>query len=177
MAHKKVAHVGLSEATGKANSLTLNPPWEYEGSQGPFALDNVEHGHRIVKGATNPNGPEPKAKTSPFSGPVPTMIRQVEGYTPPEPSAKEIAAIVPARLGDHIYIYRLVLVCGNYEKTGWIKSTTPIRDLQKRTFETLDFKPITNKWEVKSYRWTTKDEREARSKLTAGCPWPSELTT
>lgn len=171
MAHKKVAHVGLSEATGKASTLTLLPPWEYNGSQGPFALDNVEHGHKIVKAATNPNGPEPRAAKAA----QPKEPRDPSApYAPPEPSAKEIAAIVPARLGHQMYIYRLVAVQGDQEKAGWIKATAPIRDMKKRTYDTLH---LVGDWIVTSYRWTTKDEKEARSKLTAGCPWPSEVTT
>ena len=180
MADKRVAEVTLNSA-GKAATLTLAPGWTFEGSAGPFQLTNVEHGHKIVKAATNPNAPsrgqratqkkaQPDAQPSPDGAP----------YRPPEPSPAELKKIAPRRDIPEAFIYRVKMAGPGHDIFGWIRTTREIEEAEVAnrardllTGALVHAKKDASKYRPSGKRWTVEDERAARKANDAGCPWPS----
>lgn len=180
-ADKRVSEITLNEA-GKAATLTLADGWTYEGSSGPFTLKNVEHGHQIVRGATNPN--KATAKRAP-----PTERQNVTRGVNPE-AADAPPMICPAKpRGDEVFVYRVTLepLPGSKDQReicGWLRasSTLPPADLEARTWAMLrshlsiggQKTAGADTHVAKSWRWTNKDQAKARADGDMGSPWSGE---
>lgn len=177
MADKRVESVEVNDK-GKAIRLTLVEGLLWEGSRGPFDLTNVEHGHKIVKGAVG-DGSGVKIARKPKSGP---------SNAPSGPSLKPIAPAPLKPKGDELFVYRLQImpkgderkqVKNGLEVCGWLKITYPLKpkELEERTWSMLkphlkDAKPETH--ECRSFRWKNKHQAEARKNQEMGSPWHGE---
>jgi hypothetical protein len=181
MTHKKVAEVTLN-AAGKAETLTLAPPWLYNGERGPFTLTSVDHGHQIVKGATSDGSaaPAPKAK-------APKSVHR-GSIDPDSPSPHSFAVSTPAApRGHEIIVYRAVLVKDDepsagesrigHEVCGWFQLPAVLgkKELAARTHQGLDsYLPDGSDpkdWRCESFRWTQKMQDAARKAGDSGSPW------
>jgi hypothetical protein len=183
MAHKKVAEVTLNDA-GKAATLTLAEGWAFDGSRGPFTLDNVEHGHRIVKGAIADG-------TAPVTARQRSQRLNTTESVAPAPSRPVPDLERPTKpRGDVIIVYRLMLIprdeSAGDEVSGWLK---PSREYTKKELDEWCWSnlarygrapdgrprrltPETHKpWHK---RWTNKDQASARKAEENGSPWASE---
>lgn len=170
MTHKKVAQVTLN-ASGKAETLTLAPGWFYEGSAGPFTLENVEHGHKIVKSATSDGtAPAPVARAPKAAAP------KIEG-APADAPAPRPAPVGP-RVSHPVYVYRIGLKSDDHEVVGWLKANRewPRKELNEHCHSSLgpycqgpieDYRPSV-------VRWTPAMDKQARKDGTAGSPYGSE---
>lgn len=183
MAHKRVAEVTLNEA-GKAATLTLAPGWLYEGSRGPFTLVNVEHGHKIVKGAVS-DGSVPLAVRSPPKRSLPTT----DGPEPKHSTNPDYVSPLdrPAPRTHEAFIYRLALVeRGKSPKEGrdrfaWLQMTEPLPDdkLNERAWSMLrgyhgpELSEDTH--EAQAFRWTNAHQDLARKAGEIGSPWAGKV--
>lgn len=179
IADPRVAHVELHPITGKAFKITLAPGWTFEGGSGPFELTSVDHGHKIVKAATNPDAPGRAARAKrPKAQPSGVPADPAAPYAPPEPSPKELRAI---RKRDDIeaWVFRPIARWPGHEVTGWIRASQKpkgsmikqARDILRHHILRLGGDPDTA--EIECPRWGVEEEKAARAANTAGCPWPS----
>lgn len=187
IADKRVERVDLNEA-GKAAFLTLADPWRYNGEKGPFKLDNVDHGHKIVKGATGGTSARaPRAATAPAPKPVAPKGNPTEAMKrDPGSETPSTAAPVPpgfVRGEAKIYVYRIVQKSEalNHEVVGWLKTNRPWpKDwLASHSQEQLcqAFKgerEAYHFYEDGSFLWTKKMEEDARKAGDMGSPFRSE---
>lgn len=185
MADKRVEEVTLNDA-GKAATLTLRDPWRFNGEKGPFKLDNVDHGHKIVKAATggtvtrSPRAAPSPVPSGPKGNPTEAMKRDPGSETPSTAAPIPPGAI---RKTEGIYVYRMKRVSEqlNHEVVGWLKTTRPWPKswLESHTLQSLchAFKggrEALHLYEDASRLWTKADEKAARAAGDLGSPWASE---
>jgi hypothetical protein len=184
-ADRRVADVQVNDA-GKATHLTLAPGWSFNGSAGPFALDNVDHGHKIVRGA-EPDGSVAvgtrRARSASRKPPASSgdgIPPEPSGDKPPASRATEFAA--PRE--QHVdYCYRLCLVPigeeikgQGKEVVGWLKLTQKLsaKELGERTWKMLGHmlpKATAKTHEPKSFRWLNSHQADARKRDELGAPF------
>lgn len=181
IADKRVAHVGLNDA-GKAATLTLAAPWLYEGQRGPFTLNGVEHGHKIVKGAVSDGSTAiPAAIRAPRAAPTERLKEHSGDAALPfvQPDPINLAAGPPPAPrkgnGEYVYRYRCYSPSKDHEVIGWIKTTreyTHQMQLEEsRRASSHAFKAGTDDYEITAYRWTHTLEKGAKASGNLGSPF------
>ncbi len=185
MADKRVAEVTLNDA-GKAATLTLAPPWLFEGSPGPFNLTNVEHGHKIVKGAI---GCDKAARAPRSAKPAPATGEPAGAKIEGGPNPEDIATprLSPQRRSDDTkgYVYRIIMksTTHNHEVASWHMMAGP-NTPEKMRQHARSFYPFpamkgedrgASYDDIQVILWTEEHEKAARDGNYAGCPWKAHV--
>jgi len=184
MAHKKVAELTLN-ASGKADTLMLLPPWLYNGERGPFKLANVEHGHQIVKGATSDgsSAPKPKAKAAkPTYDPAANSPHTELGAGAKHGNPPETRHDDANPRGHELFIYRWERSSpvNGHTIAGWFRSAQPktekslIKNFEDTWGHNSMREPVDSYTDWKIWRWTKAMQRAAIRDQTMGCPWGGE---